>query len=239
MCGFVHLHTHPTRSLLIDQSDLIHPPPPLLYVQVTGQPSVLYYAATLFDDVGMSSLASVLTGAFKLAATLLAVWGVDKHGRRSLLLIGCALMLVALLTLGVAFAFPYVSVSECNGYTTSSTCGAVSQCAWSDACVCDGVDDCTCCGSGGFDAQKVTILTALFVYIGGYQVGFGPVVWLLIAELFPLELRGKAISMAVVRATQILFVKVSHAVCHHPVFAPLSTASSHSFDVTIVVVPHR
>ncbi|CAM9551972.1 unnamed protein product [Discosporangium mesarthrocarpum] len=39
---------------------------------------------------------------------------------------------------------------------------------------------------------------AMFLYIGGYQVvGFGPVSWLLISEIFPLELRGKAISVAV------------------------------------------
>ena len=45
---------------------------------------------------------------------------------------------------------------------------------------------------------QVIILLALFVYIGGYQVGFGPISWLLISEIFPLEVRGKAVSVAVV-----------------------------------------
>jgi hypothetical protein len=27
---------------------------------------------------------------------------------------------------------------------------------------------------------------AMFVYIGGYQVGFGPISWLIISEVFPL-----------------------------------------------------
>jgi MFS family permease len=35
-------------------------------------------------------------------------------------------------------------------------------------------------------------------YIGGYQVGFGPISWLMISEIFPLEVRGKAVSIAVV-----------------------------------------
>ena len=48
------------------------------------------------------------------------------------------------------------------------------------------------------NAQKASILTALFIYIGGYQVGFGPISWLLISEIFPLEVRGKAVSIAVV-----------------------------------------
>lgn len=59
-------------------------------------------------------------------------------------------------------------------------------------------DDCTCCDATGINAQKGTILAALFIYIGGYQVGFGPISWLLISEIFPLKVRGKAVSIAVV-----------------------------------------
>lgn len=42
-----------------------------------------------------------------------------------------------------------------------------------------------------------TVLSAMFVYIGGYQVGFGPVTWTIISEIFPLQQRGKALSLAV------------------------------------------
>lgn len=34
-------------------------------------------------------------------------------------------------------------------------------------------------------------------YLGGYQIGFGPIAWLLISEVFPLEVRGQAVSLAV------------------------------------------
>ena len=57
---------------------------------------------------------------------------------------------------------------------------------------------CTCCSADGINLQKTVILTSLFIYIGGYQVGFGPISWLLISEIFPLEVRGKAVSIAVV-----------------------------------------
>jgi MFS family permease len=57
---------------------------------------------------------------------------------------------------------------------------------------------CTCCAADGINFQKTVILTSLFIYIGGYQVGFGPISWLLISEIFPLEVRGKAVSIAVV-----------------------------------------
>lgn len=36
----------------------------------------------------------------------------------------------------------------------------------------------------------------LMVYVSGYQVGFGPIAWLLIAEIFPLHARGAALSIA-------------------------------------------
>jgi hypothetical protein len=34
-------------------------------------------------------------------------------------------------------------------------------------------DDCTCCDGTGITPQKGTILAALFIYIGGYQVTTG------------------------------------------------------------------
>jgi len=46
-------------------------------------------------------------------------------------------------------------------------------------------------------AYEAGVLAAMFVYIGGYQVGFGPVTWTIISEIFPLRQRGKALSFAV------------------------------------------
>merc|ERR1719356_12603 len=38
----------------------------------------------------------------------------------------------------------------------------------------------------------------LMVYVSGYQVGFGPIAWLMISEVFPLHVRGAALSVAAV-----------------------------------------
>ena len=46
-------------------------------------------------------------------------------------------------------------------------------------------------------ATQYAILSALILYIGGYQVGFGPIGWLFISEIFPLEVRGKAVSSVI------------------------------------------
>lgn len=221
----------------------------MFFQQVTGQPSVLYYADSIFEDVGLSTFASILVSLFKLVATLFATFTVDSHGRKLLLYIGCSLMLVALVALGTAFLFPYTSMSQCNSFTSDSMCG--TTCMWDtskcgfDTCVDAGFEDavCTCCrwneflsqslsipitdnpsskptistyplntssphtfsthspsthSASGISKQKAIILISLFIYIGGYQVGFGPISWLMISEIFPLEVRGKAVSLAVV-----------------------------------------
>ena len=46
-------------------------------------------------------------------------------------------------------------------------------------------------------SQKNVILCAMFIYIAGYQVGFGPITWCIVSETFPIEIRGKAIALGV------------------------------------------
>ena len=127
--------------------------------QVTGQPSILYYASSIFAEAGMASYAAVLTGSFKLVMTLLSVVVVDKHGRRWLLFVGVGIMLFALAVMVAAF--------------------------WGDT------------GEGGLNFRTAAIIIGMFLYIGGYQVSFGPIAWLLISEIFPLGVRDQAISVAV------------------------------------------
>jgi hypothetical protein len=155
---------------------------------------VLYYADTLFRDAGVPAIASVGISAFKLMATLSAAVYVDLYGRRLLLFVGCSMMLLALVGLGTAFSFPYSSASDCEAHHSNAACP--STCSWSSGAGADGADG--SCGSTGLDGQKTFILVSLFIYIGGYQVGFGPVVWLIISEVFPLLVRGKAVAAAVV-----------------------------------------
>ena len=131
--------------------------------QVTGQPSVLYYAASIFSNAGLASVATVGVAAFKLVMTLITVFTVDRFGRKLLLYIGISVMLVALIALTIGFLFM-------------------------------GSDD---GGGGELSPTQTVVLVAMFIYIGGYQIGFGPISWLLISEVFPLEVRGQAVALAV------------------------------------------
>eukprot|EP00877_Chromochloris_zofingiensis_P011610 jgi/Chrzof1/6702/Cz19g06060.t1 len=133
----------------------------MLFQQITGQPSVLYYASQIFQAAGFkggqeAAGVSVVLGSFKLLMTLVAVATVDKWGRRPLLLAGVSGMVVSLVVLAVA---------------QSATAA-----------------------DGGVAAT--TSVIALLLYVGAYQMSFGPISWLLVGELFPLAVRGQAIAVA-------------------------------------------
>lgn len=45
--------------------------------------------------------------------------------------------------------------------------------------------------------SRWTVLLAMFGFIGGYQIGFGPINWCIVSEVFPNEVRGPATALAV------------------------------------------
>lgn len=78
----------------------------VLFQQFTGQPSVLFYASTIFRSVGFQSdasavLASLGLGFVKVAATLTSMVFTDRVGRRPLLISGCFGMALCLIIIGL------------------------------------------------------------------------------------------------------------------------------------------
>lgn len=130
----------------------------VFFQQVTGQPSVLYYAATILRSAGFSAASdatrvSVLLALLKLIMTGVAVLVVDRLGRRPLLLGGVSGIVISLLLL--------------SSYYTL------------------------------FTNSPLVAVVALLLYVGCYQLSFGPIGWLMISEVFPLRMRGRGLSVAV------------------------------------------
>ncbi|XP_016450646.2 D-xylose-proton symporter-like 3, chloroplastic isoform X1 [Nicotiana tabacum] len=130
----------------------------VLFQQITGQPSVLYYAGSILQSAGFSAAAdaarvSVVIGIFKSLMTAVAVLKADDLGRRPLLIGGVSGIALSLFLLSAYYkflgSFPFVAVA------------------------------------------------ALLLYVGCYQISFGPISWLMVSEIFPLRTRGKGISLAV------------------------------------------
>ncbi|TKK71867.1 MFS transporter [Ilyomonas limi] len=80
-----------------------------IFSQVTGINAIMYYAPEIFKSTGDATdsalLQTVLVGAINLLFTLVAIKYVDRWGRRTLLLLGCAGMAVCLAIVGSAFYF--------------------------------------------------------------------------------------------------------------------------------------
>lgn len=130
----------------------------VLFQQITGQPSVLYYAGPILQTAGFAAASdatrvSVIIGVFKLLMTGIAVLKVDDVGRRPLLIGGVSGIVVSLLLLSAYYKF-----------------------------------------LGNFPLVAVA---SLLLYVGSYQVSFGPISWLMVSEIFPLQTRGKGISLSV------------------------------------------
>ena len=79
-----------------------------MFQQITGINTIIYYAPTIFEFAGFKSAsaaiwATVSVGAVNVLLTALALFFVDRWGRRPLLLLGLTGMAIALAVMGGAF----------------------------------------------------------------------------------------------------------------------------------------
>jgi SP family galactose:H+ symporter-like MFS transporter len=131
-----------------------------IFQQITGINTVIYYAPTTLEAAGFSAGGAIVAtavgvGVVNVGFTILAVFIIDRVGRKPLLLIGLVGMTVSLFLLGLVFML-------------------------------------------GADAAALGLLATicLGLYIASFAISLGPVFWLMISEIYPLNIRGKAMSVA-------------------------------------------
>ena len=141
------LHQHVRPALMVGLGLAV-------FQQITGINTVIYYAPKILQAAGFTSasgaiLATAGVGVVNFATTIVAMFLVDRAGRRPLLLVGIAGMVVTLAALALSFR------TESNSL------------AWL-AVIC------------------------LMGYVASFAISLGPIFWLLIAEIYPLKIRGLA-----------------------------------------------
>jgi SP family xylose:H+ symportor-like MFS transporter len=125
--------------------------------QFTGINAVLYYGADIFEKALGFGEEDVLKQQILLAFinvifTLIAMFTVDRLGRKPLIYIGCIGMIVGFLFLGITLQQQAVGLLS---------------------------------------------LIGILIFIASFSLSMGPIVWVLLSEMFPNKIRSVAMSIAV------------------------------------------
>ncbi|KAH8055684.1 hypothetical protein JL722_8027 [Aureococcus anophagefferens] len=166
----------------------------VLLQQVTGQPSVLYYSSTIMEAAGAQAWAPLAVAFVKLVATVYSCATVERHGRRKLLGVGISVMTTSLVVLSLAFA---LSSTTSSASTATSNAEAAGEHPAHSGARNPGAAGSTGASSDTHKLSELSSLVAMFGFVSGYQIGFGPIAWLLLSELFGNTIRGKALAFGV------------------------------------------
>nr|WP_293545195.1 D-xylose transporter XylE [Prevotella sp.] len=125
-----------------------------VFQQAVGINAVLYYAPRIYEAMGFDNpmVLTVFNGIVNLGFTCVAIFTVEKLGRKPLLIVGSLGM--ALGAIGVAITF-------------------------------------------GNPSMQLFCMVSIMVYSASFMFSWGPICWVLIAEVFPNTIRGAAVAIAV------------------------------------------
>ena len=155
-----------------------------VFQQAVGINVIFYYSTILWEAVGFnedqSFTITVITAIVNVATTIIAIALVDKIGRKPLLLIGSAGMTVSLITMAIIF-----------GTAGSETVQKESDCVPSPALACEMIEQ-PHLGS----AAGIIALIAANLFVVAFGMSWGPIVWVLLGEMFPNRIRAAALSLA-------------------------------------------
>ncbi|MDG1572248.1 sugar porter family MFS transporter [Robiginitalea sp. M366] len=185
------------------------------FQQITGINAIFYYAPTIFEQAGGSTdssfLQAIVVGLTNLVFTLVAIWLIDRLGRKPLLLIGTTSMTVALLLATLAFNnatydFNEATLAKVSDVQTREVLTQLSGNSYDgQAALFQAVQPMM--GEDqflDFKRNQITnfiqinatlVLVAILLYVAAFAISLGPVMWALISEIFPSKIKGIAISV--------------------------------------------
>ena len=160
----------------------------VMFFQQAGGLNVLTsFAASIFQEAGVSNpriTATYAIGGLEFAAAFVVVCVIDNVGRKFLLLLGGVGMFVGTLLLGVDFYLTRPSVCSSNGSSNSTI-------------LLDKLGDDSEAGTCNSQYGPLAVVS-IMTYILGFSIGWGPIPWILAAELMPLRVRGAASGIATI-----------------------------------------
>ena len=185
------------------------------FQQITGINAIFYYAPTIFEQAGGSTdssfLQAIVVGLTNLVFTLVAIRLIDKLGRKPLLIIGTAAMTIALSMATLAFNNATYDVNAAtlakieNQEMKTGLTALEGESYNSQKEMFDAVSPLlTEKQLFSFKRNEIKnfisinatmVLIAILLYVAAFAISLGPVMWTLLSEIFPGNIKGIAISV--------------------------------------------
>ena len=177
----------------------------MLIQQLTGINTIIYYAPVIFQTAGYESdtaalIATASVGLVNILATLIAIWLVDQWGRKPLLIMGLCGMIVSLTVLGGAFfwhadhsASEVVNATQQVSTAHVATHGSAAPGAVIHAAKVHAAADSPAPAASAV-LGWITVI-CLMTYIASFACSLGPIAWLMLSEIFPNSVRGRAVAI--------------------------------------------
>ncbi|KAG7489882.1 solute carrier family 2, facilitated glucose transporter member 8 [Solea senegalensis] len=155
----------------------------MVFQQMTGINAIMFYAENIFEQAHFkeSDLASVIVGLIQVIFTAIAALIMDKAGRKILLIISGVAMVISTTAFGVYF------------YLMSS--GASLDLLLMDAA-----------GEKPHTDLAWLALASMAIFIAGFALGWGPIPWLVMSEIFPVKVRGFSSAICVLTNWSMAFL---------------------------------
>ncbi|PBP21352.1 hypothetical protein BUE80_DR007920 [Diplocarpon rosae] len=139
--------------------------------QLCGFNSLMYFSATIFTMLGFNSptLTSLTVAVTNFLMTCVALFLIDRIGRRRILLSSIPIMAIGLFLCAVGFFF-LEPPSDLDSFSSASLGTAREEIPLSQS------------------TAPMLVLVSIMLYVGAYALGLGNVPWMQ-SELFPLHVR--------------------------------------------------
>ena len=184
--------------------------------QITGINSVFFYAPMIFEQSGIGTDASfaqaILVGITNLVFTIVAILFIDRLGRKPLLTFGLAGIALSMFLLAYGFGSATYTLQQNKlsdlpedldrgklELILDKTYG--SDVAFKEAIVgqlgeAEASQYESSLITAAINMNPMLILIGIIGFVASFAFSLGPVMWVLFSELFPIHVRGLAISFA-------------------------------------------
>jgi sugar porter (SP) family MFS transporter len=183
--------------------------------QVTGINAIYFYAPTIFEQSGVGTNAAfaqaTLIGVINVVFTIVAMFLIDRVGRKPLLMIGIAGVIISTAIAGYGFRQASYELTETTVASLSAEIDrealqpVVGVSYPDDLSFKTGLEDVLGVQAmrehsaeltqAAIDINPVLVLIGILGFVASFAISLGPVYWCLLSEIFPNRARGPAMAL--------------------------------------------